>query len=179
VDAIQTAIDQFARRCDDSEVASRMRPPATPREIQALERELAAQDRLPSSFAFPRSYRAFLQHFDGGCLDDPHGEWVTFLSVRAHDESSSSLRTHNAADCVLMDHQVETYFGLEPLVIIGYDVGSNFWALDPRYRRADGEMPVLFCDHETGESNRCAEDFMTFLCAIAERRLGAGAGGPR
>ena len=77
----------------------------------------------------------------------------------------------NAADSVLMNHEIETYFTFEPLVIIATDQGDGFWAFDPSQRRKDGEMPVRYCDDETGNVYAQADDFSSFVLLIANRKL--------
>ncbi len=163
-----TAFDEFLAEPD---VKGDMKPPASLKSIQALEAALARQDRV-KDFRLPPSYQAFLLRYDGGSADDSKsGSYLRFLSIGEYQEPWHSLMEYNAADSVLMDHEIETYFTFEPLVIIGMDEGSSFWALDPSQSRADGEMPVRYCNHENGDIYAQAEDFASFILLIANRQL--------
>lgn len=149
----------------------RMKPPATLESIQAIENALAEQERV-SGFRMPPSYRAFLLRYDGGFVQDKEaGAYVDFLSVAEDPKNGYSLMNYNGADSVFMNHEIDTYFPLEPLVIFALDEGSNAWAFDPRHQREDGEMPVRYCDHETGDVHAQAEDFPAFILALCRHEL--------
>jgi len=161
----------FDTLLSQSDIEADMRPPASLENIQAFEAALAEQERV-KGFALPPSYRAFLLRYDGGSVDDSKsGSYPRFLSIGEYQKPWHSLLEYNAADSVLMDHEIETYYTFEPLVIIGTDEGSNFWALDPTQRRVDGEMPVRFCDHESGDIYAQSADFASFVLLIANRQL--------
>ena len=163
-----TAFDELLR---NPEVKCDINPPASPESVQAFESGLAEQDRV-KGFVLPPSYRAFLLRYDGGSIvDDVAGSYPTFLSVQEYEKPWNSLMAYNAADSVLMNHEIETYFPFEPLVMIAMDEGSSFWALDQGQRRGDGEMPVRYCDHESGAVYAQAEDFSAFILALADRLL--------
>ena len=120
----------------------------------------------------PPSYQAFLLRFDGGSVNDSDsGSYLHFLSIGDYLEPWNSLMEYNAADSVLMDHEIETYFTFEPLVMFATDEGCSFWALDPSQRSENGEMPVRYCDHENGNIYAQADDFPSFILAIANRKL--------
>ena len=78
---------------------------------------------------------------------------------------------HNDAKRAFMNHEIETYFPFEPLVIFAIDGGGSFWAFDPRHQREDGEMPVRYCDHETGDIYAQAEDFAAFILMLAKQEF--------
>ena len=163
-----TAFNEFLAQPD---IDANMNPPAAVGSIQAFEAALAEQERI-KRFILPPSYKAFLLRYDGGSIvDSKAGSYPSLLSIDGFKKPWKSLMSYNAADSVLMNHEIETYFTFEPLVMIGTDEGSNFWALDPSQRRTDGEMPVRFCNHESGDIYAQADDFSAFILLIADRRL--------
>lgn len=145
--------------------ASTLNPPASQESINEFEASLAEQDRVKGC-RLPLSYQAFLLHCDGAYIDDrDSGTYIKFLSL------GKDLTEYNDADSVLLDHEIETYYTFEPLVMIAMDEGSSFWALDPTQKREDGEMPVRYCDHESGDIYAQSEDFPSFILSIANRQL--------
>lgn len=164
-------ITAFTEFLSHKDVGGKIRPPASSESIAAIEERLAKQQRI-RGFQMPPSYKVFLEHWGGGWVDDaPGGTHVWFLSVAEDATTCTSLMDYNGEDTVLMNHEIETYFTFEPLVMIAMDEGSNFWAFDPRLTQSDGEMPVRFCDHETGDIYEQAADFPSFIMAIANRTL--------
>jgi hypothetical protein len=150
---------------------SGLNSPASPQGIQEVEKMLSGRQRI-SGFKMPPSYNAFLLRYDGGCVHDKKaGAYVDFLSVADDEKYGYSLMNYNRADSVFMNHEIDTYFPFEPLVIFALDEGSSFWAFYPRQKREDGEMPVRYCDHETGDIYAQAEDFPSFILALSGRAL--------
>lgn len=178
-------LDAFAAHLPETQ--SRLNPPSTPEHVAQAETELGALDRVKGA-KLPPSYKAFLLRWDGGRFvdsvdveetgdddesedfEEDYGSYVTFLSVTA-DTPRNSLAYWNAPDSVFMNHQIETYFAFEPLIIFALDEGSSFWAFDPREVKPDGEMPVRYCDHESGAVHEQAEDFPAFITALTNRTL--------
>jgi hypothetical protein len=168
----------LAKEADDD-----LNPPATQQSIQQLENALGQQKRI-RGFKFPSSYQAFLLRYDGGLVNwegppesrddvnaDDGAAYIHFLRVAEDKKYRMSLMNYNGADTVFMNHEIETYFPFEPLVMFASDEGGNFWAFDPRHKRADGEMPVRFCDHETGDIYAQVEDFPSFMLAFSTHVL--------
>lgn len=154
-----------------SSVQNSMNKPALPESIQQIEKSLGEQERI-RGFQFPSSYKAFLLRYDGGSVQDEEGEaYVDFLSVAADEKYGYDLMRYNSEESVLLNHEIETYFPFETLVMFALDEGSNFWAFDPRYKQPDGEMPVRYCDCETGDIYTQAEDFSAFMLAFSTRQL--------
>ena len=100
-----------------------------------------------------------------------------FFSVGESGGRGMTLMEYNASDSVLMDHEIETYYNFEPLVIFAADTGSNFWGFDPRQTRQDGEMPIRFCDHESGEVYEQSDNFISFIEGLASREVKEGSHG--
>lgn len=145
-----------------------LNPSASLEGIQRIEMALSEQERI-RGFNFPPSYKAFLLRYDGGMVyDEDTSDFVLFFSVAEDEKNKCSLMDYNGSDTVLMDHCIETYFPFEALVVFAADGGSDFWAFDPRQQRADGEMPVRYCDHESGYIYAQAEDFPSFILAITK-----------
>ena len=166
-----TAFDGLIAQHSANDDPSAMNPPASLESIRAFETELAKQDRV-KGFRLPPSCEAFLLRYDGGdVVDDKAGVYVNFLNVAVDEKPWTRLTLYNDADSVLMDHQIPTYFTFEPLVMIAMDEGSNFWGLDQSERRNDGEMPIRYCDHETGDIYAQSDDFASFIQAIADQKL--------
>jgi hypothetical protein len=152
-----------------------MNAPAAQVAIDAVENELHVQERV-RGFRFPPSYHAFLARWDGGYFADSdddingYGSYVSFYSIDP-EPSYNSLASNNARDSVFMNHEIETYWGFEPLVVFAQDEGGSPWAFDPRQFRPDGEMPVLYLNHETGETFDQAKDFAEFIEKLTTRTL--------
>ena len=164
-------LDSFTVFLADSGVWSNLNQPASCESIIQIERVLGEQDRI-RGFKVPPSYQSFLLRWDGGSVNDEGaGSYIHFLSVAADKVNRCSLMDYNGAGTVLMNHEIDTYFSFEPLVMFAMDEGSSFWAFDPRHRRADGEMPIRYCDHETGDIYTQAEDFSSFILALSEHKL--------
>ena len=177
-------LDAFREHLNDVDYYD-LNPPATTEAVAAVEQALTAQDRV-EGFRFPPSYKEFLLRFNGGNLNDnwedsededseveESGGWidVRFFNVSEAERSGMSLMEYNAADSVLMDHEIETYFNFEPLAIFAADTGSNFWGFDPRQAQPDGEVPVRFCDHESGEVYEQAVNFRAFVEGLTDRMI--------
>src|SRR5258708_2518837 len=158
-------IHDFAAFLDRDGGSGDMNPPASGADITALERKLGRLKRLKRPFSFPPSYRAFLERFDGGIV----GDEVWFLTVGEH-RLGTSLLVDN--DDGFFDYEdIETYAEFSPLLIFATDGGGNFWGFDSNERRADGEMTVVFGDHETGDVVVQADDLGQFLEQIVTGRL--------
>jgi len=167
-----------------------LNPPAAPEAITAVENAIASQERA-KGFRFPTSYKAFLLRHDGGQLYDSWGDeetdeeedcgWidVLFFSAGAAGGAGMGLLEYNAPDSVLMEHEIETYYNFEPLVIFAADTGSNFWGFDPRQTLPDGEMPVRFCDHESGAVYEQSGGFVSFIEGLTSREVKVGSYGDR
>lgn len=99
------------------------------------------------------------------------GGWVDvrFFSVGESGGRGMTLMEYNALDSVLMNHEIETYYNFEPLIVFSADTGSNFWGFDPRQMRQDGEMPVRFCDHESGDVYEQSDGFISFIRGLTSR----------
>ncbi|RYG73768.1 SMI1/KNR4 family protein [bacterium] len=172
-------LESFSSYLAAVDVEDDMNAPASSETIQQVEAALSEQDRI-RGFKMPPSYRSFLLKWDGGSAnwdggeteeDDSNAAYVQFFSVAPDEAHGCDVMRINKADSVLMNHEIETYFPFEPLVLFASDEGSNFWAFDPRETRKDGEMPVRFCDHETGDIYAQAEDFPSFILALSNREL--------
>jgi len=166
-----------------------LNPPASRAAIDNAETALAEQERLGRTFSFPPSYRLFLSRYDGGYLwvrppedkdaimdeDDPYAcdkGWTGgfdgwFFTTGEHGEAHDSLDAYNAPESVLMNHEIDTYWDFESLVVFGGDGGGDILAFDPKLTHNDGEMPIVLCDHETGEIRDISPSFGDLIHSIA------------
>lgn len=169
-----------------------LNPPATLEAITAVENAVSSQQRA-KDFRFPASYKAFLLHHDGGNVydnwedeeenedEEEGGGWidVRFLNIGETSSPGMDFMGYNASDSVLMNHGIETYYNFEPLVIFAADTGSNFWGFDPRQTEQDGEMPIRFCDHESGGVYEQSDSFVSFIEGLTSRKVKVGSSGTR
>ncbi|RYX86793.1 hypothetical protein EON83_01010 [bacterium] len=164
-------LNSFSIFLEQSQQQSSMNTSASPQTVQQFETALAHQERI-SGFKIPPNYREFLFRWDGGFVEDEvAGAYVTFLCIGGQAGDGEGLMEYNAAESILMNHEIETYFSFESLVLFAMDEGGNFWAFDPGDARADGEMPVRYCDCETGDIYAQAEDFSAFVLALSNHEL--------
>jgi len=169
----------FHKWIERDNVTAEMNQAASREAVDTAERSLSEQDRLGGSFAFPPSYLQFLTCFDGGFVtyqksESDHSLGVSFLGTGEHCEAWNSLPHYNAADSVLMNHKIDVYHSIEPLVVFALDEDSNFWAFDPGVYNTDGEMSVVYIDHETGDVCDQAENFTSFFLSIVNGTLEYG-----
>jgi hypothetical protein len=167
------------------ETRSRLNPPATLEQVAQAETELGALDRVKGA-KLPPSYKAFLLRWDGGSFVDEedveddgesedfadgYGSYVTFVSIGDYPGTYDRFMDWNDEDSAFMDEEIETYRAFQPLIIFAMDEGGSFWAFDPREVTPEGEMPVRYCDHESGAVHEQAADFPAFITALTNRTL--------
>jgi hypothetical protein len=112
--------------------------------IRAIERSLGC--------TFPPDYRAFLQHADGGTLDDGR---VVFFAVAPGEHPDDTLRAAN------LSQPAEA-----PLVIVGYERDEEFG-----FRKSDLPSPRagVYVVSDDGELAFAAPSFTDFVQDLSRR----------